>query len=122
MNPNQLPIIRLALSSGVFLFAVIAFFMSPNMVTEDSADLYPTLRIAFAGMAILSLLAMNILKRAVNSSSGSRRAGLTLAGWALGEGSALFGIVILLITGVSWPTLLGVGIMLVAFMMFPIYR
>lgn len=122
MNSAQLPIIRLALSSGVILFAVIAFFMSPSMAPEEASELYPVLRIAFAGLAILSLVAMNILKSAANSSSGTRRASLTLAGWALGEGSALFGIVILLLTGVSWPTLLGAGIMLVAFMMFPIPR
>ena len=120
MNKQSLPIIRLALLSGVVVFAIVAFTMSPDLGVEGSEDLAGVLRLAFAVLAIFSLLAMRFIRAKVPTASANQAVSFTIAGWALGEATALFGAIILLLTGLMWPVLLGVGIMLLAFLMFPI--
>ena len=120
MPVKSLPIIRVALLSGVLLFGLAAFTIGPQMQDADASNLFGVMRLVFAGMAIAVLLGLKVMQAKVAAADQSSAATLTLVAWALAEGTALLGAIILLLTGVIWPFLAGVGVMLASFVLFPI--
>ncbi|NND72000.1 MAG: hypothetical protein HKN43_10515 [Rhodothermales bacterium] len=110
----------MGLLSGVMLFGLAAFLVGPQLDGTEQSTMYSALRIVFAIVALGCLFAMKVLQRKMSEVSGETAAKLTIAGWALGEATGFLGAIILLMTGVLWPFLIGVGIMLASFVLFPV--
>ena len=117
---RSLSILRIALLSGVLLFGLAAFTVGPQLQGSDSDDLFSVLRLAFAGLAIGSLAILKYLQPKVAASEHDAALKLTIVAWAIAEGAAFLGAIILLMTGVAWPYIAGVGIMLTSFVLFPV--
>ena len=125
-EPRELPpgatlrIIRMAFLGGVFFFGVAVTFLV-GRDGPSSPEAAPTLQIM--NIVFLAAAALGILwiqrKHAAEQDAAARRS-LTIAGWAFGEATAVFGAVHYLLVGSPIPYLVGLGMMLAAFALVPI--
>ena len=89
---HVLRLIRLGLVGGVAMFGVVAAYLSG----AEGVDVPGPMMAAFLGVSLAALAGLFVLRR---MRPGHPAAGqLTVAGWALGEASALFGGVLLSLT------------------------
>lgn len=95
MPTRNLFIIRIALMTGVFLFAAIAFF-GPRVGIEADTQ-FPAaveqLRYVLWGFVALAAAGALLLRGKAETAAPERRGTYLIVGWALGEAAALFGIV-----------------------------
>ncbi len=123
-NPgtNVLPIIRIALLAGVVFLGAVAIYLAKSGTVEPVQEsLGQTLRMVFVVVLAGAAVAMFVLRRKrLALSSHEDPTVLNIVGWALGEGVALIGAVLLILTGDVLYFLVGFVMMLVSFVFFPL--
>ena len=95
MPYRNLFIIRIALMTGVFLFAAVAFF-GPRfgLVTDTQLPAaVEQLRYVLWGFVAVAVAGALLLRGKVEAAAPAKQAQYLIIGWALGEAAALFGIV-----------------------------
>jgi hypothetical protein len=121
---TTLRIIRVAFLTGVLMFGGGAYFITRQAdggIGDGGRELAQPLQLANIGILILAAVGLMIIQRKqAGERDPARRSGLTIAGWAMGEATALFGGVHFLLTGSVTPFLVGLGMMLAAFVVVPI--
>jgi hypothetical protein len=95
MPQRNLFIIRIALMTGVFLFAAIAFFgprfgVAPAVNIGDAGGSLRYVLWAFVASAIVG---STLLQTRISAAPPAKQPTYLIIGWALGEAAALFGIV-----------------------------
>jgi hypothetical protein len=104
------------------MFGAVAIYVSKNSGSQLVArETIEALEYAYAAMLFVVAVAVYLLRRrrllATESGTVFR---LNIVGWALGESLALLGGVMLLVSGNVVYYLVGVVMMLVSFVFFPI--
>jgi hypothetical protein len=115
MPQRNMFIIRIALMTGVFLFAAIAFFgprfgLTPAVSLGDGAG---SLRYVLWSFVAIAVIGSVLLKSRLEAAPPAKQAGYLIIGWALGEMAALFGVVLYMGTGGTAS--LGLGLMAFVF-------
>jgi hypothetical protein len=107
--------IRLSLLVAVLIFGLVIVFVhkQPNWTAGSLAPVVMYAQLAYAILAVS--IAAALKGRAGREGDPQRRASLLLAGWAAGEGAALFGAVIFFITGQAQWYGIGLLAMICAF-------
>jgi uncharacterized membrane protein len=115
-------IIRIAIAFPVLAFAAISWYLwrsgsrMPPLEPNNPAYGY----VAYA-VAVLIVMAMFFLRgRCAGAPARAQRATLTIAGWALGEGAAMMGVVIYFITGEPMRMLPGLAVLVMSLLLFPV--
>jgi hypothetical protein len=125
ITPSSFNIIRFALLGGVLFLGAIAWFLSRDgdfgALDEETATVF---RYAFYAVFTASALGMLFVHRSLpQAETFQQRATRCILGFALAEGTALFGGVYLLLTGSAMLYVIGLVLFLIAFMVFsPIER
>jgi hypothetical protein len=121
-SPDALKLIRVALTAGVLLLGVAAFFIRSEPDREPvTPELETTLRLVYSAIAMGALIGVAVLRNLHSRAADpQRRAALVIAGWASGEAPALFGGVTYLLTGDPLLYVVGVAILFVAFILIPL--
>lgn len=126
MPSKQLFVIRIALMTGVFLFAGIVLYQRMNGVgpTSPLLDGMPleTMRYAFWVLVGASALTTLFLRPRIEAAPFPRKALPTLVGWSFGEGVALFGTVIHYAGGPQSTLALGLLTFIFALLLLPVPR
>jgi len=118
---TTLRIIRVAFLTGVLMFGGIAYYLTRQRGGLGESALAGPLQLA--NIAILILAAAGIMivqRRHAAERDPARRSTLNIVAWAMGEAAALFGGVHFLLIGEPTPFLVGLGMMLGAFVVVPI--
>lgn len=124
VTPQALRIIRFALLGGLLIFGAVAFYMAneAGMGATGDEEFFSTLFIAFFVLAAAEGGVMYFIhRRWKQAETFQQKANFSIIGWALGEGLALFGGVILLLGGSTLPFLCGLVFFGVAWMLFPVH-
>ena len=104
---NPVGLIRFALIAGVVLFGATIVFVH-SQPSWKAAALPSGVGNAQAAVAVIAVLfAIALRGRVMRAADPQRRDALLLTGWAVGEGAALFGGAIFLLTGHSQWYFLG---------------
>jgi len=122
-TPQTLRIIRFALLAGLLIFGAIAFYMANEggMGGAGDEEFFSTLLMVFFGLAAAEGAVMYLIhRRWKQAETFQQKANFSIIGWALAEGLALFGGVILLLGGSTLPYLCGLVFFGVAWMLFPV--
>jgi hypothetical protein len=115
-----LRILRMAMLAGVFLFGSVSWFLH-GQGSIETVPLDSLLRNLFVGIMVAAAVGLMIVQRRHAAAADPQQIqSWTIVGWAVGEGVALFGAVLYFLTGSVTPFLVGVGMLLVAFMMIPV--
>ncbi|MBW7932791.1 MAG: hypothetical protein H3C62_04095 [Gemmatimonadaceae bacterium] len=97
---KQLLVIRVAMTAGVVTFLVVAWIVSSRsaapMLTPDRVRILTTVMYAAVGLAAAGIMALRLRLASV---SPAMRRSLSVVAWAVGEFAAIFGGVLLLLTG-----------------------
>jgi hypothetical protein len=113
-------IIRLALLAGVLTFGGVVWFVLRDGGLE-TAPLEPGFLYGFVAVLVASGVGIAVIQlRHAAETEPARLQALAIAGWAVGEAPALLGGVLYLLSGNPVPYLVGLGMMLVAFVMIPV--
>lgn len=115
MPYRNLFIIRVALMTGVFLFAAIAYFgpragITPALNIPESAG---TLRYLLWGFVAVAAAGALLLRTRLEGAAPAQRPTLLIIGWALGEAAALCGVVVYM--GSQNVAAMGLGLMAFVF-------
>ena len=107
---------------GVVVLGAIAIYMTKNGAVEPvSEEVASLLRMIFvAVLAGVAIVMFYFRRKRLALSEEDDPTTLNIIGWALGESVALFGAVILFLSGDPTYFLVGVVMMLVAFVFFPV--
>ena len=121
-SPQTLRIIRFALLGGILIFGAIALFMSSSgMMDPMDESVLSILLIVFFVLAAAEGGVMYFFHlRWKKAKTQQQKASLSIVGWALAEGVALFGAVLALLGGGIVPYLCGLALFGVAWLLFPI--
>lgn len=120
-SPAAQHIIRIALLIGVLSFGAIAWFLRGSDVVPAVGETADVLQLAFFAVVAGTTGALLIFWRRRQAATDARQiATANLVGWALGEAVAMFGAVILLLTGNYLPFVIGAVFMIAAFGVFTI--
>ena len=119
---TTLSVIRVTLLAGVVIFGVVGIYLTKGGSLEPLEEqTLEVLRMAFVAILAAVGAAMFIFwRKRVALKPEDDPSTLNITGWALGESVALFGGVILLLSGDISYYLIGVVVMLVSFIFFPI--
>jgi hypothetical protein len=126
MPPSQLPrattlrIIRVAFLAGVLMFGGIVFYLTSQNggTSPETAD---TLQVANIVLLVAAAIGILIIQRRhAAEPDPARRSTLNIAGWAMGEATALFGGVHFMLVGNPIPYLVGLVMMIASFVVVPI--
>jgi uncharacterized membrane protein len=122
LTEGALKVIRVALLTGVLGFGIVVWYIlrtaAPEPLDERAAR---SMRIAFLAVVVLDLPLLFVLRRAHARAAGyASAARLSIVGWTQGEGVALFGAVLYLLTGRLSLYGLGVLVLLTAFVLVPV--
>lgn len=106
MTPTPAPgakvffLIRLAMTVGVITFVVVAWFLhgrgQPSLATPSSLTALTTAMYVAVGIAAAVVMALRLR---IASAEPAMRRSLSVVAWAVGEFAALFGGVLLFLTG-----------------------
>jgi F0F1-type ATP synthase membrane subunit c/vacuolar-type H+-ATPase subunit K len=114
---GTLPIIQLALASGVLLFALIVFVVLRPSGAETDLSIFRWVWLAFA---LLSIFGAGVVRGRLSRDATEQQAYTTaIIVWALAEGQALLGLVTYLVAGDRLPAVLG---LVVGFYLFARHR
>lgn len=95
MPSRHLFIIRVALLTGVVAFAALVLYQrSRGMASLGGGPLLEMMRYVLWGLAGAATAGALFLRSRLESTAPVHRGVMTVIGWALGEGVALFGIVL----------------------------
>lgn len=123
--PNRnLFLIRTALMTGVFLFAAVAYF-GPRIGIAPQVEfgaLAGNLRYVLWSFMALAVAGASLLRPRVESAAPERLAQYLIIGWALGEATALFGIVLYMGGAGVTPMSLGLMTFVFTLVLLPIPR
>lgn len=118
----MLSIIRVALLGGVVVMGAVAIYLTKAGVLqpleEGALEVLRTAFIALLGVVGIALLFFWRKRSALARDEDPTT--LNIIGWALGESTAVFGAVILFLSGDLSYYLIGIVLMLVSFVFFPI--
>jgi hypothetical protein len=117
---RDLRIVRLALLGGVLIFGMVIAWMTGREGFVPDEESGRTLRLVFTVLAAGALVALAAVRGFQSRAEPGRRSSLAIAGWALGEGVALFGGVVWLIAGERLPYFTGLALLLSAFLLVPV--
>ena len=118
-TPATQTIIRYALLAGVLIFGGIAWFVSRENGADFDAGAAQTLRYAFYVLLLSSAVGLLFIHRSwQQAKTFQERFTRSLIGYAVAEGTALFGAVYLLLTGIAMLYVIGLVLFLIAFMVF----
>ncbi len=119
---TTLSIIRVAMLAGVVILGAVALYISKGGIVDPLAeDVLAALRMAFIAVLAGTAIAMFFFrKQRLALGPDDDPTTLNIVGWAIGEATALFGAVILLLSGEITYFLVGVVMMLVSFVFFPV--
>ena len=122
MPAKRLFIIRIALMTGVFMFAGFAMYQRGQAAPPTFGEELPLAMLQYLLwiLAGLSTLAALYLRPRVDAAPPQRRAMMTLVGWSFGEGVALFGIVLHFIGASIVALSLGLLAFIIALMLLPV--
>ena len=122
VTPGSQHIIRIALLGGVAVFGAVAIYLAKNgAVQPANPETIEALEYAYAAMLFVVAGSTYLLRRRrTTATDAARILQLNIVGWALGESLALLGGVMLLLSGDVVYYLVGVVMMLVSFVFFPI--
>jgi hypothetical protein len=113
-------ILRMSLLGSVLLFGLIVWFVHRQGAVE-TAPLATELRLAMAVLLAGSAVGIVVLGRRYAAEPDAVRAStLRIVSWAAGETPAVFGAVLYLLSGSPGSYLLGVGMLLTAFLLVPV--
>lgn len=119
---TMLAIVRVAMLGGIVILGAVAIFLTKSGQVQPMADeILAPLRIAFVailGIVVVTMFFFRKKRRALTPEDDPTT--VNIIGWALGEAMAMFGAVILFLSGDLSYFFAGVVIMLVAFVFFPI--
>jgi uncharacterized membrane protein YgdD (TMEM256/DUF423 family) len=127
MPPSQLPraatlrIIRVAFLTGVLTFGGVVYYLDAQRgggLDPSKAETLQIINIVLLVMAAVGILL--IQRRHAAERDRARRSTLNIAGWAMGEATALFGGVHYMLVGNPIPYLVGLTMMIAAFVLVPI--
>lgn len=127
MPSSQLPraatlrIIRVAFLTGVLTFGGIVYYLDSQRGGGLDPSMGETLQIV--NLVLLVAAAVGILfiqRRHAAEPDPARRSTLNIAGWAMGEATALFGGVHYMLAGNAIPYLVGLTMMIASFVLVPI--
>jgi hypothetical protein len=124
MPYRNLFVIRIALMTGVFMFAGIAYF-GPRfgmMSAVDFGEATQGLRYLVWGFVALAAAGALLLRTRLEGAPPSRVASMLIIGWALGEGAALMGAVSYMAGNGLGPFALGLMGFVVTLVLLPIPR
>ncbi|MBA3853773.1 MAG: hypothetical protein C0503_05110 [Gemmatimonas sp.] len=124
MPTRNLFIIRIALMTGVFMFAGIAYFgprfgMAPSFELGDAGDSLRWVARVFFVIAVTVALA---IRPKLEIAKPDKLAQYLIIGWAVGEAAALMGIVTYMGGGGLAPFSLGLMAFVFTLVMLPIPR
>lgn len=124
LTRSTLEVVRVMLLAGVIAFGVIVWYIlrtaAPEPLEEDAAN---ALRLAFLAVVLLDLPLLFVLRRAQRGASRYPVAArFAIAGWTQGEGVALFGGVLYLLTARFSLYVLGVLVLLTSFALLRVPR
>ena len=124
MPTRNLFIIRIALMTGVFMFAGIAYFgpqfgITPEFGRSVSGESLRWVARAFFGIAVAVAV---VLKSKLESAKPEQRSQYLIIGWAVGEAAALMGVVTYMGGGGLAPLMLGLLAFVFTLVMLPIPR
>jgi len=122
MPSKQLFIVRIALMTGVFMFAGFAMYQRGQGAPPTFGSELPIEMMQYALWILvgLSSAAALFLRPRVDSAPPQRRALMTLVGWSFGEGVALFGIVLHYIGAPIVALSLGLLAFIIALLLLPV--
>lgn len=124
MPTRNLFIIRIALMTGVFMFAGIAYF-GPQVGMAPSLELGPqldTLRWVARAFSAIAVAVAVLLRPKLESAPPASLGGYLISGWAVGEAAALIGVVTYMAGGGLAPFSLGLMAFVFTLVMLPIPR
>lgn len=115
-----LRIVRIALLSGVLMFGGVAYYLTQQNggLAPESAGPLQIVNIVLLVAAAAALLV--IQRRHLAERDPGKRTTLNIMAWAFGEATALFGGVHYMMVGNAIPYLVGVVMMVAAFVVVPI--
>lgn len=125
MPSRHLFIIRIALLSGVAVFAgLVVYQRSAGMATLGAGDgsVLGTLRYALWALAGTAAAAALFLRSRIESATPAQRGMMTVVGWALAEGVALFGIMHHYLGGPISTLALGILTFVLVLVLLPVPR
>lgn len=115
-------LIRAALWAGVLMFGAVAWFMTQRG-TFPTKPQPPAMIIAQLGLCVAAVVvAFMLRRRAIDGPDAPTRAAWTLQLWAIGEGAALFGGVLYLLSGQAQWYGIGLLSMATVFSLVPLPR
>ncbi len=126
MSPSSrsthLSIIRVALLGGVVVMGVVAIYLTRGGILQPlDEQTLEVLRTAFVALlGVVGVAMFYFWRKRTALSSDDDPSLLNIVGWALGESTAVFGAVILFLSGDLSYYLIGVVLMLVSFVFFQI--
>ena len=122
-DPKAVPyrVIRAALVAGVLIFGVVVWVVvSGDASPAAEQAMNSVYGLVFAALAAVVFGGFMILRKRIEQATPAQRGALTIAGWALGEGPALFGGALFLLTGSPLYYLVGIGLLVAAVALFPV--
>jgi hypothetical protein len=117
---RDLRIVRLALLGGVLIFGMVIAWLTGREGFVPDEEYGRMLRLVFMVLTAGALVALAAVRGFRSRAAPGQRSGLAIAGWALGEGVALFGGVAWLIAGERILYLSGLALLLIAFLLVPV--
>jgi hypothetical protein len=121
-SPAQLALVRIAMLAGVLAFGGVTWVLRrgapPAVIPTPRALDYARLGVWGITIAVVLVVRMRLDR----ITDPARRATLSIVGWAAGELSALFGAVHYFLTGDPRWYLIGILLLLVAFLLIPLRR
>ena len=122
MPSKQLFIIRIALMTGVLMFAALTLYQRSAGAAMDPNPAVPTMRYLLWVLIGVSALVTLFLRPRVEGGELAKRGSWALIGWSVGEAAALLGIVIHFVGGPVSSLALGVLAFVFALMLLPVPR
>jgi hypothetical protein len=109
---------------GVLLYGGAVYFMRRD---GDAAASTPeqTRQLVWIGRALLGAVTMGCIvlwQMVQRTTSPAKRRSLSIIGWAMGEGAALYGATLWFLTGVNSLYTTGLVFLLLTFLVFPVRK
>ena len=121
-NAKSLSIIRVAMLAGVLMLGGVVYYLRQDPsrpgVTADAVGPLRTAGTVVWGLAVVGVVALSAMVR--RQRTPAALVPFSIAGWALGEATALYGGVVYLLTGNPRWYVYGVACLLLTFVAFPV--
>ena len=119
---KRLSIIRVAMLAGVLVFGGVVYYLRQDSLRPPATpEMVSSLRLAGTiiwGMAVVGVIGLSAMAR--RQRDPAALVPFSIAGWALGEATALYGGVVYLLTGQPRWYIYGVACLLLTFVSFPV--